>query len=222
MGPLGSCCLNMAKGKKFFSSPKCSLSYPDFCSVCTGSSVPEHEADKLLPSSAKVKKEWSYTSTPTYAFTVHMGSLYLQLWLSWSITSFSLVLGDDSLWAACLCFIFGNFCFEFLARRLTDWRLVSGFGWEISCPGCFHIWARRLTVRTAFRFWPVDWFLDFYQETGCPDWFQILVRRLMVRTAFRFWPVDWFLDFYWEIGCLDWFQILARRLVVWTAFSFGP
>jgi len=28
----------------------------------------EHEADHSLPSGAKVKKEWSYNSTPRYVF----------------------------------------------------------------------------------------------------------------------------------------------------------
>ena len=79
------------------------------------------------------------------------------------------------------CFIFGNFCFEILVGRLA--------------------------VRTAFRFWPGDWFLDFYWEIGCPDWFQILARRLAVQTFFRFWPGDWLSgmvsDLGQETGCLE-------------------
>jgi hypothetical protein len=105
------------------------------------------------------------------------------------------------------CFIFGNFCFEILARRLTVW--------------------------TGFRFGPGDWFLDFLlgdclsrlvsdfgQETGCPDWFQILARRLIVWNGFRFWPGDWLSgmvsDIGHVIGSLDCFQIWARRYAVWT------
>ena len=44
-----------------------------------GTRQPGHEVDKLPPSNAKVKKEWSCTSTPACAFTVHMGNPYLQL-----------------------------------------------------------------------------------------------------------------------------------------------
>jgi hypothetical protein len=85
------------------------------------------------------------------------------------------------------CFIFGNFCFEILARRLAVW--------------------------TAFKFLLGDWFLDFYWDIACLDCFQILARRLVfrfftgilaVQTAFRFWPGDWLSgllsDFGQEIG----------------------
>lgn len=85
VGPLGSCGLNHGKGEDILSllqsalcptqpSIQCVLAAPSL-----GTKQPGGEADKLPPSSTKVKKEWSCTSTPACAFTVHMGNLYLQL-----------------------------------------------------------------------------------------------------------------------------------------------
>jgi hypothetical protein len=71
----------MAKGKTFFLSSKSALcptqtSFPwVLADLSLGTKQPGHEADKSPPSSGKVKKEWSYTSTPAYTFTVHMGNL---------------------------------------------------------------------------------------------------------------------------------------------------
>lgn len=84
VGPLGHCGLNRGKGEEMFSLLRSALCPTQtsaqwvLAALSLGTKQPGHEADKLPPSSAKVKKEWSYTSTPAYAFTVHMGNLYLQ------------------------------------------------------------------------------------------------------------------------------------------------
>jgi hypothetical protein len=85
LGPLGSCGLNRGEGEEIFSFLQSALCPTQtsvqwvLAAVSLGTKQPGHEADKLSPSGAKVKKERSYTSTPAYAFTLHMGSLYLQL-----------------------------------------------------------------------------------------------------------------------------------------------
>jgi hypothetical protein len=95
VGPLGSCGLNHGKGEGIFSLLQSALCPTQtsiqwvLAALSLVAKQPGHEDDKLPPSSAKVKREWSYICTPAYAFMVHMGSLYLQLWMSWSITSFS-------------------------------------------------------------------------------------------------------------------------------------
>jgi len=47
--------------------------------ISPGVKQPRREADHLLPCSAEVENEWSYTSTPPYAFTTAMTLLPLQL-----------------------------------------------------------------------------------------------------------------------------------------------
>jgi hypothetical protein len=70
------CSLNSCMGKRFFSSSVCpdllcsphSLLFNTYQSYFTGVKKLGHEVNHSPPSRAKVKNEWSYTSTPLYIF----------------------------------------------------------------------------------------------------------------------------------------------------------
>jgi hypothetical protein len=47
--------------------------------ISPGVKRPERETDDSLPTRAEVKNEWSYTSTPIYAFMAFTGTLHLSL-----------------------------------------------------------------------------------------------------------------------------------------------